>query len=195
MTDDTHGEPVQVRVQRRVVPAAVTLLVVNIINLLLAGLVLFVAWVYCRMDDDQFQRFIKEAWDNLDPKDKQTLVKEGWNMRTFAEFMRMVFQCLAVGMGVSIFFSLLAIVGAIGMLSLRWRGLAITGSIATAIPGLNTLSCLLIGEVVGIWCLVVLFNRETTAVFAGYRGTPDEPPETPPEDAWPMNPGEGGFRE
>jgi hypothetical protein len=143
------------------------------------------------MEDDEFQKFVKEAWDNLDPGQRQTLVNQGWTLKSFDELMRKLMGTIAAWMGGCVFFAILSIIGAIGMLKLRRRGLAITAAILTTIPGVTCLSCALIGEGIGIWCMVVLFSSDVSAGFAANRAEAD----APPDDAWPTDRGSEGFRE
>jgi hypothetical protein len=67
--------------------------------------------------------------------------------------------------GLSLLGSLLGLLAGIGMLRMRWFGLAVAGSIATAIPCVSCLGCCGVGEGIGIWSLVVLLAEEVRAAF------------------------------
>jgi hypothetical protein len=60
----------------------------------------------------------------------------------------------------------LGLMGGIRMMQLRSYGLAVTGSIATAIPCLSLSGCCCgLGQVVALWCIIVLMNPEVRASF------------------------------
>jgi hypothetical protein len=77
---------------------------------------------------------------------------------------------LPVAIGSSILTGLLTSFGALRMMSLSSRGLAMFGSIVAMLPCVS--GCCLVGLPVGIWCLVVLARPEVKAGFAATaRGT------------------------
>lgn len=62
--------------------------------------------------------------------------------------------------------SLLTLVGGIRMQQLRSWGLSVMGSLMTAIPCISCMGCCGVGEIVGLWALVVLFNNEVRSTFS-----------------------------
>ncbi len=61
--------------------------------------------------------------------------------------------------------SILPLVGGLRMLSLRSHALAVCAAIAAMIPCISATACCGMGEVVGIWALVVLLNEQVKAAF------------------------------
>jgi hypothetical protein len=61
--------------------------------------------------------------------------------------------------------AVLAVGGGVGMYRLRSWPLAVVGALAAAAPGLSPVSCCCLGEVVGIWCVVVLLRPEVREAF------------------------------
>jgi hypothetical protein len=59
----------------------------------------------------------------------------------------------------------LTIFGAIQMRGLRTYGLAMFGAVLAAIPCLSISACCGLGELAGIWAIVVLLNQEVKAAF------------------------------
>src|SRR5207247_568632 len=60
---------------------------------------------------------------------------------------------------------LLGMIGGMRMLSLRSYGLAVMASLLTAVPCLSPLACCLLGEIVGLWAIVVLISPVVRAAF------------------------------
>jgi hypothetical protein len=61
--------------------------------------------------------------------------------------------------------SVLPVAGGIRMLSLKSYSLALCGAISAAIPCISITACCGLGEVAGIWALVVLINEEVKSAF------------------------------
>jgi hypothetical protein len=60
---------------------------------------------------------------------------------------------------------LLTVLGAARMLVLRSYGLAVFAAIVAAVPFLSPSGCCLLGEMVGLWALVVLLDPDVRAAF------------------------------
>ncbi len=155
--------------QARLRAPAICFIVISTLNLLLALWMLLGSFTYVRMDDDEFQRFVKEQWNGMSAEQRQSLTNQGWTFTSLEQLLRKSMAGMAIWMSVCAVFAVISILGGVGMLKLRWRGLAITGTILTTIPALSCMSCVLIGEGIGIWCMVVLFNSDVTAGFAANR--------------------------
>jgi hypothetical protein len=59
--------------------------------------------------------------------------------------------------------SIIALVGAIRMMSLRSYGLAVASSVLTLIPCVTP--CCFLGQIAGVWGLIVLMNSEVRSAF------------------------------
>ncbi len=55
--------------------------------------------------------------------------------------------------------------GGVNMRSLNYYGLAMAGAVVAALPGVSPLGCFGPGEIVGVWALTVLMDREVRAAF------------------------------
>jgi hypothetical protein len=61
--------------------------------------------------------------------------------------------------------SVLSIAGGVRMLSLKSYALGVCGAISAAIPCLSATACCGLGEIIGIWALVVLLNPDVKSAF------------------------------
>jgi hypothetical protein len=141
----------------RVLPAAIILIIVNVLNLLIglgfAGMGAYLA----SQGPDELRRQTLEGLKAfpeyraaIEKQDKQTTYTVA-----VAEYL---------GGGILwILLSILALIGAIRMMSLRNYGLAMTSAILTVIPCMTP--CCLLGQGAGIWALVVLMNNDVRAAF------------------------------
>jgi hypothetical protein len=145
-------------VSGRVIPPAVGLIIVAVLNFLL-GLYLVVNGVFTStVSDEQFEKQMA----SFNPSQKEQLEKAGWSVESIKKLSVVV--CFGLG-GLAAFISLLTILGAIGMMTLKWYGLAVFVSVLAAIPFLSCMACCGLGEIVGIWALIVLLNPEVRAAF------------------------------
>jgi hypothetical protein len=71
---------------------------------------------------------------------------------------------IVVGL-LALFAAALTIFGAVRMLSLRSRGLAVFGALLACIPCLSVTACCGLGEGIGIWALIVLMAPDVKAAF------------------------------
>jgi hypothetical protein len=139
------------------------LLIVGIINLLAGGYFLLSTAIVSRAE---FHAQMVAEWEKQPPEQKERLKRAGYDKERFINLMDSILPIFMGGSAVATLFALVTLFGAIGMLRMRWRGLAITGSALAAIPCLSPLGCCLVGEGIGIWCMVVLFNSDVTAAFS-----------------------------
>jgi hypothetical protein len=150
------------------------LLIVGVLNLLAGGYFLLSASVVARADMEQ-------VWENYSPEQKDRLKKAGYDKERFLDLMERIMPFFQGGSALASLFGIVTILGGVSMIRMRARGLAITGSVLAAIPCLSPLGCCLLGEGIGIWCLVVLFNSDVIAAFAdntrpAYHEERDRPP-------------------
>ena len=136
---------------------AIILIIVNVLNLLIglgfAGMGAFMA----AQGPDELRRQTLEGLqgfpqyrDAIEKQDKQTTYTVA-----VAEYL---------GGGILwILLSIIAVIGAIRMMSLRNYGLAMTSAILTVIPCVTP--CCFLGQGAGIWALIVLMNNDVRAAF------------------------------
>jgi len=138
------------------------LAVIGVINVLAAGYLLFSAYQVAQLPPGEFDKQIEQ----LSPQQQQQLQelkRMGW---TTEKILSVYSRILYAWGGVALFCGLVSALGGIRMVKLRSYGLAMTGAIFAAIPFVSPLGCCLIGEVVGIWALVVLFNADVRMAFS-----------------------------
>jgi hypothetical protein len=152
---DRRGSAVG-RVRAKVKTPAVVLLVVGVIGLLVA--LMNVVSVFTM--DQQFAR-VEAQWDN-DPNLKPEQRKE--LKQVLAQWKDPIKTAVPVGIGLSVVTGLITIFGAIQMMNLSGRGLAMAGSILSMFPFVS--GCCCFGLPVGIWVLIVLTRPDVKAGFA-----------------------------
>ena len=144
------------RAKEQVKTPAVFLLVVGVVGVLAA----LVGIVNVFTMDQQFAR-VEEQWDkdpNLNAQQKQDMKKM---LGTYRDALKVG---LPVSIGLSVITGLVTIFGAVKMMNLSGRGMAMAGSILCMFPCIS--GCCLLGLPVGIWALVVLARPEVKAGFA-----------------------------
>ena len=156
--------------RRRVQLPAIFLIVLGVLNLLLALYwVTSTVWTTltpARALAEQQQRVVEMA-DKMFPGYgiKDTFAQQMANrtpeqMKTQA----VVTGCLASA--ILLLTALLPLIGGVRMLKLRSFGLAVVSAIAVAIPCTSLSGCLcLVGQIVGVWALVVLLNPDVRSAF------------------------------
>jgi hypothetical protein len=164
MTDDEgHGpdearpSPEESKVAARVRPAALVLTTVCLLNLM-AGVYSLVTSILDKQQgpDAEWQ----QRWDAMDPALREWLVKNGWNSGEF--YVAAANGLLWYG-GVASLLSVLALAGARHMLVLRSYRLAMTSAVLTAIPCVTP--CCLLGQIAGIWAVIVLMQPDVRRAF------------------------------
>jgi len=149
------------------------LVVVGVMNILAATAEVGLGIWIRDLPDSEIERFLDDAEKNSPEAVRQLRdrIKEIGSLQQAKETVARQEFIYAAG---HVFLALLTIFGGVSMIRLRRYGLAITGAILAAIPFLSPMGCCLIGEVVGIWALVVLFNTEVSAAFRGNAGSPPD---------------------
>jgi hypothetical protein len=152
------GEQVRARVQ----PAAITLIVVAVLNLLFALYMVFnavVTTITPARELSEAQRHLYEQFFGAETADKVMANKSPDDMKSQALAISWPWTVLAF------VDSILTLLGAVSMLRLRAYTLSVLGSVAAVIPFVSCTACCGLGEAIGIWALVVLMNEEVKAAF------------------------------
>jgi hypothetical protein len=145
---------------RRVRPAAIFLLIVNVLNLL-AGVYFMVNGIIVKKGGGDVEAQTEKMWDDMKADERDAMKKIG--ISSPSDFVTLVGNiCLGWG-GLTALVSVLSVFGAARMLSLRSYGLAMFGAIVTAIPCVTP--CCLIGQVAGIWAFVILVQPDVRRAF------------------------------
>jgi len=140
------------------------LIVVGVLNLLVAAAEVGLGVFVQGLSEDKIEQFIADAEKNSPDAAKQ-LRESIRKLGSIEEAKRQVVRegfVYAAGHGILAF---LTIFGGLSMMQLRRYGLAMAGALLASIPCVSPMGCCLIGEVVGIWALLVLFNSDVSAAF------------------------------
>jgi len=170
--------------RRRTGAAGVMLIIVGVINLIPTFFNANGAAQQFQMTDDEFVTQMKVAFEPLEklaPGFHKAMVEaiEQPGARAQAATSG------AVMAGLSGLTSLLMIFGGMWMRDLTGYGVAMSGAILGAIPCVTTTGCCLLGQIAGIWVIVVLLDPMVRTAFALVSGRPGQPS--------PHDPRQGGF--
>jgi hypothetical protein len=142
----------------RVLPPAIGLIMVAVLNALVCVYFIFSGIFTSTLSDAQFEEQAKAYWT---PEMRAQLQQQG-SMAT----VRSASLIICVGGGaLGLFLSLLTIIGAVRMMTLKSYVLAVFVSVLAAIPCVSCMGCCGVGEGIGIWSLVVLLNNDVRAAF------------------------------
>jgi len=158
------------------------LMVVAVLNLLVSLGALAAGASFLNLSDEELTAQVQRTWDTYPEWAKEFYREQGVTRDNLATTFRQSLPGFTAWSAMGVAFGVLSFLGGLWMRRLRGYPLALTGSILVAIPCLSPLSFCLMGEGVGIWCLVVLLSGDVKAAF----GVP-RPPE--PEDQWPRRHG------
>ena len=149
------------------------LIVVGVLNLVAAAAEVGAGVYAQQLPDAEIERLLDELEKNFPEIGKQMReeVKKAGSLEQIKKQAARQQFIYAAGHAV---LALLTIFGGISMMRLRRFGLAVTGAIVAAIPCISPMGCCLIGEVVGIWALVVLFNTDVNLAFKTNAGPPPD---------------------
>ncbi len=155
--DDPQHNPGDEVARRRVRPPAILMLIVGVLNLL-CGLFFMVRSISVKQEG--MPTNFKQVWEDMDPEARDNLVQNGWSPESL--FFALINSVLVYG-GVASLVSVISVFGAIRMMSLHSYGLAMFGAILTAIPCVTP--CCLIGQVAGVWAILILLNPAVRKAF------------------------------
>jgi hypothetical protein len=152
----------------------ILLLIVGVVNLL-ASFGLFVyMFFFLSVPVEELERQMEN--NPQQRKQLEDLKKEGY---TIQQIKNMGATMLGVSGGLTLLAALLTLLGGICLYSHRGYALAVIGAILAAIPCLSPSGCCLLGNIVGVWAVVVLMNPDVKAAFRS-RGLPPEDQGLPP---------------
>jgi hypothetical protein len=131
------------------------LIVVGALNLFVGSLLIVRGFQFKDMD-------ARELLEELKRSANQDLPQQDLDPET----MKTLFLWLSFGAGpVIVLASLVTITGGMYMRTLRSYRLAVTAAALAAVPAVSFMACCGVGEVVGIWALVVLLKPEVKSAF------------------------------
>jgi hypothetical protein len=158
-----HGDAVQLPrdtpyVRQRVQGPAIALIVIGVLNLLMAAGPALYGVGASVMPPEQ----LEEAMQAQNPKALEDMKAQGWTITQIRDML--VYGSLSLAVA-DFLASTLVILGSIRMLSLKNYGLAILAAILAALPGFSCTGFCCVGEVIGIWALIVLLSADVRAAF------------------------------
>ena len=155
----SEGDPGRQAALRRVKAPAVALMVISILNIVLAvwGLL---QTAFFRPTEEQINAQLQPLKQINDPQFQQTVERV---VHIFYGPFGVTFGIVNGLFGLAV--SVLILVGAIKMQSLRSREMAVTAAVLAVIPGLTPCCGYVIGLAFGIWALAVLRNPVVKAQF------------------------------
>lgn len=134
----------------------------GILNLLIGVLFLFLGFALINEDPDEILARIRQ--DN--PRQAEILdaqLAQG-NM-TWDRVLALYRTGFLVGGGLGFTAGLLGIIGGRAMTTRVGHGAALAGALATAIPCVTPMGCLLLGPIFGFWALIVLMREDSWEAF------------------------------
>ncbi len=165
-TSQYPPEPPAIR-DRTAIPGML-LLIVGLLNLLFPLRLAFVAIQTAQMTDEQMEQMEQNLEQNLEqlrqnPSFREAL--EQFQVPPPEELRRRTLLSCSVWAGISLVAALLVIVAGLRMRALRSFGLVVMGALTACIPCVTCSGCCGLGEIAGVWALVVLFNPEVRQAF------------------------------
>ena len=144
----------------KVVPPAIFLIIVGVLNLL-CGLFFMVSGIIDKSGAAAAEEAAEKQWDALSDDQRDVMKQVGVDS---AHDSLMFAANFGLGWGGELsLVAVLALFGSIRMLGLHSYGLAMFGAILTAIPFVTP--CCLIGQIAGIWAIIVLMNPDVRKAF------------------------------
>jgi hypothetical protein len=144
--------------QRTSVPG-ILLIILGVLNLLGGAYFVFNGIVAMTPMGKQMA---KAQMEQMNPQQKQEMEKMGWSMDSLISG---VGSGYAVVGGIGIVVAILTIVAGAMMRGLRGYVLAVICSILVCLPFISFPGCCLIGQIFGIWSLVVLLSPDVRSAF------------------------------
>lgn len=142
----------------RVLVPAIALIVVGVLNLFLAGGPAVYGLGVSKVPSATLENELRSK----NPEQLKELEAQGMSVEDIRSML--IYGSFSLA-GLDFLASFLVIFGGMRMLSLKNYGLAILAAVLAALPGVSCSGCCGVGEIVGIWALVVLINPDVRASF------------------------------
>jgi hypothetical protein len=158
-----QAEALHRQAREKVSLPAIFLIITGVINLLPAGYFLVNAALLRNRTPEQLEAQKAEMEKNPALKKQfDEMAKQGYTMKDIQNFG--VYGCGGTGVA-AIVASIFTILGGIRMLQLRSYGLAVFASVLAAVPFMSCLACCGMGEIIGVWSIIVLLNPQVRMMF------------------------------
>jgi hypothetical protein len=155
----------------------ILLIVVGVLNILGMVLMFFLAVQFSLMPEAVLEAEIQKN------AQLRQMAASG-QLPSAAELKKIYSTTFGLGGGLSVVSSILILIAGIKMRQLRGYGLSIVGALVAAVPCVSCVGCCGIGQIAGIWALMILLSDEVRAAFQAtasmgtlpvYRGGPPGP--------------------
>ena len=148
------------RIKSQVRVPAIALIVSGILNLMFALYMMVNSVVTTVMPADKLKEQQTAIFDALPPAFRENAdQKTAADMKTQAMLINWPLTVMAL------LASVLPIAGGIRMLSLKSYALSMCGAICAAVPCMSIVACCGLGEIAGIWAIIVLLNPDVKSAF------------------------------
>ncbi len=171
---DPDPSPPPQAVRERVSVPGIFLAVAGLLNVIASLYVLASGSAYLRLTEQEQRAQVRESWQRLPPEWKKVYEDQGIGEEEFGDLLKKFINGATWWAGLGAVVGLVGLLGGIRMVRLRGYGLAMTGAILTAIPFISP--CCLVGQIVGLWAMIVLMSTDVRAAF---NAAPPPPPEEP----------------
>jgi hypothetical protein len=184
--DQPYGLDVTRSARERCDLPGIFLIVVGTLNLLMALFTVFRGLQVSMMPTTELELQLRQAQEMF------PALFQGQAMPSAEDLKGQLVGSFVGGGIVEVLAALVTIVGGAKMRQLKAHALAVVGSVLALLPCVSCSACCGLGEVVGIWALVVLLNPEVRAAFEGIPpgwGGYGPPGTQPPGGYYPPPPG------
>ena len=153
-------EPTDAVARSKVSTPGILLIIVAILNILVGFY-----WTFRGVNAMLHPHQIEQAFAQMSPEQQKQfdeLKKQGFDIQKYAQMGGPTNLALGI---IAVLCALVILFGGIQMRNLRGYGLAVFGSILALIPCISPTACCVLGEVAGIWGLVVLMSQDVKSAF------------------------------
>lgn len=163
--DEFDAQRYQQAVSRTKVPA-IMLLMVGMLNMFMnVGVLLREGVTYHQLSPEERVAKAKVMWEQVPDNVREMYRNYGVTKKEFLQQMPLVFQVVLWWGIVGLIGGILVTFGGWKMMHFRGWGFALTGSIVACLPFVSCLGCVGIGQIVGIWSIVILCNADVQMLF------------------------------
>jgi hypothetical protein len=152
--------------RQRVQAPAIALIVVGVLNLFLAAVPALQALQLTRIPPEEFAKEFDKAVEKQNPQTQEDMKKLGWTPEMIHRWAIAIPAASAIA---DFLASFLVILGGVRMLSLKSYSLAIFASLLAAVPCISCMGCCGLGQIAGLWALIVLVSADVQTAFRGVR--------------------------
>jgi len=160
--------PAEERATARTSAPGIALIIVGVLNGL-AALYLFVDGIVIMRSPDVVQQQREKIHEAAQAQEKGLSAEEKKQLESQLKFIEDILpwmpQGIAASGGIGLLIAVLTVLGGAKMRALQSYGLCVASAVLTAIPCVSPMACCLLGEIAGVWALIVLTSGSVRAAF------------------------------